>query len=128
MSTRPVVFAVDVDGVLLKYDGWKGVDHLGDPLPGAKEFLEALRTIGEVMIYTTRTCMWLNKPHHVSTLVVKVQEHLDKHGLPYDTIYSGQGKPPAKFYIDDKGVRCCPQDDPEAFNTTLELIRAALTA
>lgn len=125
---RRPTFAVDLDGTILAYDGWKGIDVLGDPLPGAKEFLQTLRAIGQVMIYTTRCCMVVNKPLTPDILVEKVRIHLDKHELPYDTIYSGQGKPPATIYIDDRAISCRPQDDPDALMKTLELIKAFLAA
>ena len=32
MSTSGTI-AVDLDGTLARYDGWKGIDHIGDPIP-----------------------------------------------------------------------------------------------
>ena len=31
---------VDFDGVIAKYDGYRGDEHYGEPIKGAKEFLE----------------------------------------------------------------------------------------
>ena len=39
MSTSGWV-GVDLDGTLAQYDGWKGVDHIGDPVP---KMLERVR-------------------------------------------------------------------------------------
>ena len=25
--------AIDLDGTLARYDGWKGIEHIGDPIP-----------------------------------------------------------------------------------------------
>jgi ribonucleotide monophosphatase NagD (HAD superfamily) len=47
--------SVDLDGVLARYDGWKGDGVFNEPAPGAKEFLENLRREGyRVVILTTR--------------------------------------------------------------------------
>lgn len=49
-------FAIDLDGTLLAYCGWKGEDHFGDPLPGAVEWVKAALADGhEVTVFTTRT-------------------------------------------------------------------------
>jgi len=36
------MIALDIDGTLLHYDGWKGPGVFGEPLPGAVEFVQAL--------------------------------------------------------------------------------------
>lgn len=45
----------DLDGTIAKYDGWLGVDHVGDPIPSmlarVKAYLDAGR---EVKIVTAR--------------------------------------------------------------------------
>jgi len=46
---------VDLDGVLAQYDGWKGVEHIGDPIPGAVQFTKKLQEVARVVIFTTRT-------------------------------------------------------------------------
>ena len=33
MSADTGWIGVDLDGTLAHYDGWKGVDHIGDPVP-----------------------------------------------------------------------------------------------
>ncbi|HEY4699384.1 MAG TPA: hypothetical protein VIH27_03330 [Nitrososphaerales archaeon] len=48
---------VDLDGTLAEYYGWKGIDHIGDPIP-----LMVDRVIGwlsdgnDVKIFTARIC------------------------------------------------------------------------
>ena len=54
MSSRKKTVCVDVDGVLAQYDRWRGVDHIGDPIFGAKEFVADLRKKYKVVIHTTR--------------------------------------------------------------------------
>lgn len=120
--------AVDVDGVLAKYDGWKGVDHIGDPLPGAVEFTRALSEICDVLVYTTRCCEEINKPEKAHLLVNRVRAWLDRHGFAYAEIWSGQGKPIAVAYIDDRGISCRPQEDDAAFAVALQALKRLLAA
>ena len=46
---------VDLDGTLAQYDGWKGTEHIGEPIPlmvqRVKDWLEAGH---EVRIFTAR--------------------------------------------------------------------------
>lgn len=113
---------VDLDGVLAKYDGWKGVDYFGDPIPGAREFLQILRTKYEVIIYTCRCREGISGPEKSHLLINRVREWLDKHDMPYDDIDAGSGKPIASYYIDDRGIRCTPQLDSEAFHKVLLVV------
>jgi hypothetical protein len=106
---------VDLDGVLAAYDGWKGIEHIGSPLPGAADFTRRLREVARVVIYTTRCKEYLEnkgdfdgRPAH--ELAAIVRGWLDRHGFAYDEIYVGQGKPFAVAYVDDRAVPCRPQD------------------
>lgn len=46
---------VDLDGTLAHYDGWKGVEHIGDPVPAMVERVKAWLAAGrEVRIFTAR--------------------------------------------------------------------------
>jgi hypothetical protein len=42
--------------------------------------------------------------------------------MPYDEIYVGQGKPVASYYVDDRGVRCLPQHDKDAYKKVLDVV------
>lgn len=55
-------------------------------------------------------------------LAYYVKEYMDKHNLPYDEVYYGQGKPVASYYVDDRGIRCLPQTDPKAYDKVLEVV------
>lgn len=105
--------AVDLDGVLAQYDQWRGIEHIGDPIPGAVEFTAALKAIPcKVLIFTTRTNAdpaISGRTESVDMLVQRVRLWLDAHGFVYDEIYSGQGKPLAAAYVDDRACPCMPQ-------------------
>lgn len=115
--------AVDVDGVLAQYDEWRGLDHIGDPIPGAVEFTKKLGERFDVIIFTTRCSEEVNGEVDKAPLLVnRVRCWLDKHGFEYDHIWSEKGKPLCLAFIDDRGIRCEPQkaDDPnDVYNATL---------
>ena len=105
---------VDLDGVLASYrDGWKGVEQIGDPIPGAVEFTRQLSEFARVVIFTTRVKRDMDdRPpqyQEPGALLALVQGWLDRHGFTYDEIYEGQGKPIASAYIDDRAVVCRPE-------------------
>jgi len=83
---------VDFDGVLAQYDGWKGPDHLGDPIPGIRIFLSGLKEMGFcITILTTRKTQKVN--HWI--LTHRLADYID---------HVTNKKPPAKAYIDDRGI------------------------
>lgn len=112
---------VDLDGVLADYSkGWQGIDHIGDPIPGAVEFTRQLAEFARVVIYTTRCKAYpADKPgpdgapepcrDGVSALVARVVAWLDHHGFTWHEVYAGQGKPFAAAIVDDRAVVCRPQ-------------------
>ena len=97
----PPVVAVDVDGTLLEYDGWKGEDHFGAVRAGARDALLAFRAAGaKVAINTCRGD------------TAKVKAALEKAELPFDYIHENPHAPPgthaskmsADVYVDDRMV------------------------
>ncbi len=120
--TRPRV-CVDLDGVLARYDGWRGVEHFGEPLPGAIEFTRDLMEWADVIIFTSRLrADGGKKPLHEREKLVR--QWLDEHGFRYAEVYAGQGKPTASAYIDDRAVSCNPQTEgPAAFEVAARAAR-----
>lgn len=113
MATRQTV-CVDLDGVLAVYDGWKGIDNIGQPIPGAVEFVAELNRFAEVMVFTTRCNLSASSKdagETVLSLQKRIKDWLDKYGFKYKDVYIGQGKPLAAAYVDDRSVICRPQDD-----------------
>jgi hypothetical protein len=48
---------VDLDGTLAHYDGWKGIDHVGEPIPRmAERVCQWLLRDEQVRIFTARVC------------------------------------------------------------------------
>lgn len=95
--------AVDFDGTIAKYDGWRGKGKFGTPIDGVKSALSELKVEGwTIMIYTTRL------------EIHQVKEYLDQYKIPYDYInftpdnISQQLHPSkmrADVYIDDRNVQ-----------------------
>ena len=49
------VIAVDLDGTLAHYDGWKGVDHIGEIIPSvANAIVLAKKEGADIWIFTAR--------------------------------------------------------------------------
>lgn len=54
--------AIDLDGTLAQYDTWQGEEVIGEPIPGALEFLRALYDRGYVIyIFSARAITELGR-------------------------------------------------------------------
>ena len=101
VGERKPVLAIDADGTLLEYSGWKGEAHYGAPNEGMKELLDQLKEAGwTIVIWTTRGSKGA------------LQNHLTKHNIPFDHINKNPGGPPssspkifADVYLDDRAIR-----------------------
>jgi len=98
MSERQLTVAVDLDGVIAEYDGWRGAGVLGEPRPDVVQALRILRSESwKIVVHTTRSEQ-------------EIQGYLERHGIPYDEInrnssYQSSGpKPVATVYWDDRAV------------------------
>ncbi|MFN2502171.1 MAG: hypothetical protein ABR530_09180 [Pyrinomonadaceae bacterium] len=125
-ATRKPRVCLDLDGVLAKYDKWKGVDQIGDPIPGAREFTKKLAKFAEIVIFTSRCSQDIAEGSRITPGMLRIQviEWLEKNKFPYNDVYIGQGKPRAAAFIDDRGVNCSPQTDEDAFEEALVRTRA----
>lgn len=129
-SKKPRV-CVDFDGVLAKYEKWRGPDHIGAPVAGALEFARELDKIADIIIFTSRCSTDTGGEAARSGLSpgamrVRVIDWLEKHKFPFADVYIGQGKPRASAFIDDRAVHCSPQADPDAFEKAIGSTRALL--
>jgi len=93
--------AVDLDGCIAEYDGWKGEEHVGEPKDWSRSSLEALKSMGfQVIVHTCRNDLRI------------VEDYLEEYDLPYDYINKNPEQPPtagtdkvfAHYYIDDRNV------------------------
>ena len=116
MDSGSPTICVDLDGVLACWRPWRGVTKFGRPIPGAVEFTRTLANFARVVIYSCRGNLELGDGRDEAELRELMRKWLDKHGFAYDEIWTGQGKPIAVAYVDDRGVACRPEreDDPAA--------------
>jgi len=100
---------VDLDGVLARYEGWKGPAHFGEPIEGAVEFIRRLAARYRIIVCSSRVREGdgIEAPETLSLIAA----WLDRHGFAYDEIHAGTGKPLAAAYVDDRGVSCRPQEE-----------------
>lgn len=91
--------AVDFDGVIASYDGWRGPKVLGDPREDVVEALCRLSAEGwKIVVYSTRG-------------EDEIGGYLARHAIPFDEInrnsdYQTKGvKPVADVYWDDRAFR-----------------------
>lgn len=91
-NITPKVIALDFDATLADYDGWKGSDHKGRLLDGAKEFLEELVSLGfELVIVTARP-------------IEGIQEWLEENKIDHLIKAVSNMKIGAFCYIDDRAI------------------------
>ncbi len=113
---------VDLDSVIASYSGWKGLEKIGDPIDGAREFLTEIKKKFRIVVYTSRINPETLRADEVAKLRNHIERWFQRHELPFDEIYSGFGKPLAIAFVDDRAVSCRPQEDPGAFATALKAI------
>lgn len=71
---------VDLDGTLAEYHGWKGYEHIGEPVPlMLNRVKEWVRCGHSVKIFTARVSV--PEPER-SDVIRVIHEWLEKHGLP----------------------------------------------
>ena len=114
---------------MARYEGWISSDHIGDPLPGAREFAEEIAEVADIVIFTSRTSQETGEYARAGTpgqRRVKIIEWLEKHKIPYTDVYVGKGKPRASAFVDDRAVACSPQTNKKAFSEAITNVRKIL--
>lgn len=67
------IYAVDLDGTLASYDGFKGRDHIGDPIPAMVERVKKWLASGQrVKIFTARA----HDPKAIPAIRAWAKEHI----------------------------------------------------
>ena len=92
----PRTIAVDFDGVIAEYDGWKGTGVLGSPRRDVLDVLQTLFAEGwKIIIHTTRG------RQEISGYLI--QHRIPHHEINQNSDYRTQGtKPVADVYWDDR--------------------------
>jgi hypothetical protein len=101
---RPKTVCVDLDGTIAKEDGPFDPDRIGDPRPGVKRWLAAVRDAGHrVIVWTVRGD------------TAGVKKYLKQHDLPYDHVNENPDQPKdssgkliADVYVDNRALDARP--------------------
>lgn len=103
---RMKTIAVDFDGVLHRYSkGWQDGTIYDPPTDGAKEAMERLKAEGyRILIYSTRCSTKAINGRYQNSQAGDVQAWLEKHGIPFDEIHTGD-KPFVFWTLDDRVTR-----------------------
>lgn len=108
---KPLVIAVDFDGVIHNPNDRLPGYKLGQPMSGANKALYQLKRDGAVIVILT---VWADTQPKRDA-ISKWCRHFD---IPYDVITNVKGN--ADIYIDDKGYRFENWNDTLKFIETLE--------
>ena len=106
-NSTPVMRAmIDLDRTIHKYSkGWQDGSVYDDPVPGAKQVIDWLKSKGyEIVIFTTRASVENAKDHgqDVNDQIQGVENWLSNNNIYYDRVTAE--KLNADFYIDDKAI------------------------
>ncbi len=100
-----------MDGTIADYTkGWQGMENIGDPIPGARDFLVELSSFSRITIWTTRGHVDKRNPQTAEQLRGIIETWLIKWDMPFDDIFVGQGKPHCQAIVDDRAVPCDAQN------------------
>ncbi len=109
---EPKTISVDFDLTLCQ----SNYPDLGPVIPGAKEALTILKSLGyRIIISSCRSCGWNWEEYYPGTSFVPATERpvykamvdwLKVNDIPYDIIDDGtKGKVSASYFVDDKAIR-----------------------
>ncbi len=119
-SGKPKV-CVDLDGVLCLPASGSRRESFGEPYDGALDFMQELAGRAEIVIYTARLST-SNEAEKTATKAL-IEAWLTQQRMPFDEVYTGNGKPLAVAFVDDRGVSCRPADDGvAAFGSAMKAI------
>lgn len=106
--TGKATVCVDLDGVLAqRVEG--GLDTIGPPIDGARDFLKSLEPEADILIYTARLSGKSGRAQQ--RIKEQIEQWLQQHAMPYHDIHTEPGKPLAHAFVDDRGVGCRPEVD-----------------
>jgi len=111
MEKKTSIIAVDLDGTILDFSWEKwvkyGVKYLGKPKAFAIPVLKFLQSFGyKIVVHTARiNSTYQDTYTDLCKRQTQLESVLKKYGVPFDEIWTGNGKPIADFYIDDKAIK-----------------------
>ncbi|MBX2883397.1 MAG: hypothetical protein KTR32_25815 [Granulosicoccus sp.] len=115
---------VDLDGVLCSRQYATGATEFGEPIDGAREFMQSLAEFAHTIIYTSRLgASASEKGTDATAMATAIKNWLDQHHIDFAEICTDKSKPIADAYVDDRAVSCRPeQDGVAAFATATDAV------
>ncbi len=119
----PDTVCFDFDGVIATYDGWKGFDILGDPVPEVINAMKQLKKEGySIVIWTGRQ----------DTPILR--KWLTNNEVPYDELNRNSHNPPCtsskpyfKTIVDDRAVNFSAKNNRLSTEELVKQIKAMVT-
>lgn len=109
---------VDFDGTLARYDGWKGPEHIGEPIPTMVEYVKDLLDRGvTVKIVTARaaTSRILEDEELYEKVITGIRQWCKKHIGQYLEV-TAEKDFGMLFLLDDRAIQITPNTGlPESF-------------
>lgn len=101
-KARPETWiALDLDGTLAEYHGWKGIEHIGRPIPAMVSTVKVAMEQGvRFEIFTARVS---GPPEEAIEAKLHIKAWLKEHGLPNFAITANKKKKFRQFW-DDRAV------------------------
>lgn len=101
MANNKRVIAVDLDGTLAHYDGWKGIEHIGPVVPEVANAIERAQKEGaDVWIFTAR----VSDPVDAEEAGKYIEEWLKANNFQYEGITAVKHKFFTEFW-DDRAIQ-----------------------
>ena len=95
------IIAVDLDGTLAHYDGWKGIGHIGAIIPSvANAILLAKKEGADIWIFTAR----VSDPKDAEEAGNAIVAYLTENGIPFDGLTAIKHKFFSEFW-DDRAIQ-----------------------
>lgn len=112
MNQKKPYLAIDLDGTLAEYTEWKGESIIGDPIPGAVEFLRRLAERYSLVIFSARASSFSGKDaihkwvihHKLRAIITDITNEKKYHFVAY---------------IDDRAI---PFKEANDYNTIAEML------
>lgn len=104
MANRKRIIAVDLDGTLVHYDGWKGIHNIGPVIPEIANAMEAAQREGaEVHLFTAR----VSDPDDAAEAHAIINDWATKNGFTFASITAVKHKFFTEFW-DDRAIQVIP--------------------
>lgn len=95
------IIAVDLDGTLAHYDGWKGIEHIGPVIPEVANAMERAQKEGaDVWIFTAR----VSDPSEAREAADIIADWLEANGIQHSGITAIKHKFFSEFW-DDRAIQ-----------------------